>query len=123
MKRLILTFALLLSCFGMWAADIASISNAFKGGNASSLTSSMDKEVDMAIPGSSKKCSGGEAISMLSAFFGSNKPTGFSVVHHADKKESGFFVGKLPTSTGEYRVNITYRADGNKAIIQSIRIE
>ena len=35
----------------------------------------------------------------------------------------GFLVGKLPTSSGEYRVNITYRAEGNTAIIQSIRIE
>ena len=53
---------------------------------------------------------------MLNAFFGGNKPTGFTVVHHADKKETGFFVGKLPTSSGEYRVNVTYRAEGNKAI-------
>ena len=83
----------------------------------------MDQEVDMAIPGSSKKCNGSEAVKMLSTFFGSNKPTGFSVVHHADKKDAGFFVGKLPTASGEYRVNITYRADGDKAIIQSIRIE
>ena len=35
----------------------------------------------------------------------------------------GFLVGKLPTSSGEYRVNITYRADGHTAIIPSIRIE
>lgn len=123
MKRLLLTFAMILATLGMQAADITSISNAFKGGNASSLSGAMDKEVDMALPGSSKKCDGTEAASMLSAFFGSNKPSGFSVVHHADKKESGFFVGKLPTSTGEYRVNVTYRAEGNKAIIQSIRIE
>ena len=60
---------------------------------------------------------------MLNAFFGSHKPTGFTVVHHADKKENGFFVGKLPTASGEYRVNVTYRAEGDKAIIQSVRIE
>lgn len=123
MRRLLLTFALILSFLSVQAADITSISNAFKGGNASTLSASMDKEVDVALPGSSKKCNGGEAVSMLSAFFKFNKPSGFSVVHHADKKESGFFVAKLPTSTGEYRVNITYRADGDKAIIQSIRIE
>lgn len=123
MKRLFLTLALILSFLSVMAADIVPISNAFKGGNASSLSKSMDTEVDMALPGSSKKCNGNEAISMLNTFFGSNKPAGFSVVHHADKKENGFFVGKLPTASGEYRVNVTYRADGNKAIIQSIRIE
>lgn len=123
MKRLLLTLALVLSFLSVAAADITLISNAFKGGNASTLNSSMDQEVDMAVPGSSKKCNASEAISMLSVFFGSNKPTGFTVVHHADKKETGFFVGKLPTGSGEYRVNVTYRSEGNKAIIQSIRIE
>lgn len=123
MKRLLLTFATILISLSIYAADITTISNAFKGGNANSLSTVMDKEVDMALPGSSKKCDGNEAVSMLSSFFGSNKPSGFSVVHHADKKETGFFVGKLPTSAGEYRVNVTYRAEGNKAIIQSIRIE
>jgi len=123
MKRLLLTFALILSFLSVPAADITAISNAFKGGNASSLSGSMDTEVDMAIPGSSKKTNGGEAVSMLNTFFNSNKPTGFNVVHHADKKENGFFVGKITTANGEYRVNVTYRADGDKAIIQSIRIE
>ena len=119
MKRLLLTFALIFAFVCAQAADITSISNAFKAGNASSLSGAMD----IALPGSSKKCNGSEAVSMLSSFFSSNKPSGFSVVHHADKKESGFLVGKLPTSSGEYRVNITYRAEGNTAIIQSIRIE
>ena len=117
MKRLFLTLALVLSVLSVMAADIVPISN------VSSLSGSMDKEVDMALPGSSKKCNANDAVSMLNAFFGGNKPTGFTVVHHADKKETGFFVGKLPTSSGEYRVNVTYRAEGNKAIIQSIRIE
>lgn len=123
MKQLFLTLALILSALSLMAADIVPISNAFKNGNASSLNGSMDKEVDMALPGSSKKCNANDAVSMLNSFFESNKPSGFSVVHHADKKENGFFVAKLPTSTGEYRLNITYRAEGNKAIIQSIRIE
>ncbi len=123
MKRLLFTLALFCVSVCAWAIDITSISNAFKTGNTSSLSKSMDKEIDVALSGSSKKCSGGEALSMLSSFFGSHKPTGFSVVHHADKKGSGFLVGKLPTSSGEYRVNITYRTEGNTAIIQSIRIE
>ncbi|MBP3518839.1 MAG: DUF4783 domain-containing protein [Parabacteroides sp.] len=123
MKRLFLTLTLVLSVLSVRAADITPLSNAFKGGNASSLSKSMDKEVDMALPGSSKKCNANDAISMLNTFFGKNKPTGFTVVHHADKKENGFFVGKLLTSSVEYRVNVTYRAEGNKAVIQSIRIE
>ena len=80
MKRLLLTFALIFAFACAQAADITSISNAFKAGNASSLSGAMDKVVDVALPGSSKKCNGSEAVSMLSSFFSSNKPSGFSVV-------------------------------------------
>lgn len=123
MKRLFLMLVMACSFMGIYAADITSISNAFKGGNASGLASSMDKEVDIAVPGISRKCNASEAVSVLNGFFSGNKPSGFTVLHHADKKESGFFVGKLPVANGEFRVNITYRAEGNKAFIQSIRIE
>ncbi|MDR0430210.1 MAG: DUF4783 domain-containing protein [Tannerellaceae bacterium] len=123
MKRIFVILTLVFSFLSVHAADITPISNAFKSGNASPLTSSMDKEVDVAVPGSSKKCGGSEAVAMLNTFFGANKPAGFSVLHNADKKDSGFLVGKLPTANGEFRVNVTYKSDGNKAIIQSIRIE
>ncbi|MDF9830072.1 DUF4783 domain-containing protein [Parabacteroides sp. PF5-6] len=123
MKRIWITLAFLLSIFSIKAADITTITNAFKGGNASALTASMDVEVDMAIPGSAKKTNNSEATALLNTFFNSNKPSGFTVLHHADKKENGFFVAKLPTASGEFRVNITYRSEGDKAIIQSIRIE
>lgn len=123
MKRLLFTFAFVLSVLSLHAADITHISNAFKGGNASSLTAAMDSEVDLAIPGSTKKCNGAEAVAALNNFFKANKPTDFSVLHHADKKENGFVVGKLPTAAKPFRVNITYRTEGDKVIIQSIRIE
>lgn len=54
MKRLLLTLALVFSILSVMAADITPISNAFKGGDASTLTGAMDQEVDMALPGSSK---------------------------------------------------------------------
>lgn len=107
----------------MQAADITAITRAFTAGNASTLTAAMDEEVDMAVQGTAKKCNATDAVALLNGFFGGNKPTEFNVLHHADKKDNGFFVGKLLTAGGEFRVNITYRGDGDKAIIQSIRIE
>jgi hypothetical protein len=123
MKRTILFFTLVFSFVCAQAADITPISGAFKAGNASVLASLMEEEVDVAVPGSTKKCNAAEAVALLNTFFASNKPVSFAVVHNADKKESGFVVGKLTTAKGEFRVNVTYRTDGNKAIIQSIRIE
>lgn len=122
MKRLLLTLALVFSILSVMAADITPISNAFKGGDASTLTGAMDQEVDMALPGSSKKCSGSEAVKMLSTFLAVTNLRD-SPWYIMQTKRRWIFVGKLPTASGEYRVNITYRADGNKAIIQSIRIE
>ncbi|MCC8094682.1 MAG: DUF4783 domain-containing protein [Tannerellaceae bacterium] len=123
MKRILMMIIGLFSYLCIQAADINTIADAFKSGNASTLSTSMDKEIDLAIPGSSKKCDSKEAISLLNNFFSKNKPSTFTVVHHADKKENGFLAGKLPAGTQEYRVNITYRTENNKAIIQSIRIE
>jgi hypothetical protein len=126
MKRLILLFTLVfvvLPILYAQAVNMSPISAAFKSGNASSLASGMDKEVDIAVPGSTKKCNADEAAALLNSFFTSNKPTNFTVIHNADKKESGFLVGKLTVAKKEFRVNITYRTENNKAIIQSIRIE
>ncbi|MDR1356483.1 MAG: DUF4783 domain-containing protein [Tannerellaceae bacterium] len=123
MVRIVLVFALIFSSLHTQAVDISAISAAFKAGNASSLVSYLDQEVDIAVPGTAKKCDANGAVTLLNSFFGSNKPAGFTVVHNADKKESGFLVGKLATSKGEFRVNLTYRTENDKAIIQSIRIE
>ncbi|MDR1880490.1 MAG: DUF4783 domain-containing protein [Tannerellaceae bacterium] len=124
MKRLFALFTFLCSFLYVCAADITPISNALKNGDASTLAGCMDTEVDIDLPGVSRKCGANDAVNLLNAFFRANKPVGgFSLLHHADKKESGFFVGKLPVEKGEFRVNITYRLDKNKAVIQSIRIE
>ena len=74
MKRLFLTLALVLSVLSVMAADILPKSNAFKGGNDTSLSGSMDKEVDMALPGSSKKCNANDAFSNLNTYIGGNTP-------------------------------------------------
>ena len=123
MKRIMLLAVLFFIPLFLSAADLAPVSAAFKAGNASGLATSFDAEVDMAVAGASKKCDAKGAVDMLNTFFASNKPTAFTIVHNADKKESGFIVAKLTTAKGEFRVNISYRTDNGKALIQSIRIE
>ncbi|MDR2680956.1 MAG: DUF4783 domain-containing protein [Tannerella sp.] len=115
--------AFVLSVLGMQAADITPVSNAIKAGNADLLKDRMSEEVDISVPGTSKKASGNEAVAILKNFFQANKVTEFTVAHHADKNESGFLVGKLATSKGEYRINITYTTKDGKMLIQIIRIE
>lgn len=123
MKKLIFTCVWLLSVISIQAIDITLITNAFKNGDAAMLSNNMHTEVDIAVPAVSQKGSGADAIAILTQFFQANKPSGFTVAHHADKNDSGFIVGKLPTSTKEFRTNITYLVKDGKILIQSIRIE
>lgn len=123
MKRFLLTCALLCAFSGLQAADIAGITQAFKEGKAETLAGKLAATIDLALPEQTLTCEGEQAIQALNRFFGQHKPATFTVVHHADKSDNGFVVAKLHTEAGDYRVNITYKADNNTAIIQSIRIE
>ena len=120
MKRFLLTCALLCAFCSLQAADIAGITQAFK---AETLAGKLAATIDLALPEQTLTCEGEQAIQALNRFFGQHKPATFTVVHHADKSDNGFVVAKLHTEAGDYRVNITYKADNNTAIIQSIRIE
>ena len=123
MKRFFCMFAFMLSVLSVEAGDITKIVNIFKEGKVSNNDENMDAEVDIAVPGTTKKTTGTDAAVILMGYFESVKPTDFSILHHADKNETGFVVGKLITGNGEVRVNITYYTKDNKVLIQSIRIE
>ena len=123
MKKILFTLILTVLTLTAQAADIKPVSNAFKIGNADMLKEMVAAEVDIVAPGVSKKGSGADAIAILKSFFQNNKPTDFTVAHHADKNDSGFIVGKLVTANREFRVNITYTAKDGKILITIIRIE
>ena len=89
----------------------------------SGVSPSLPDSKSIGDPDKTLTCAGDQAIEALNSFFGQHKPTSFTVVHHADKSANGFLVAKLHTEAGDYRVNITYKAENNTAIIQSIRIE
>jgi len=123
MKKTLFTLTLSIVILQMQAVDITPISNAFKAGNADMLKEMMAVEVDMVTPGVSKKGNGSDAITILKSFFQDNKPTNFTVAHHADKNDSGFIVGKINTADREFRANITYTVKDEKILITIIRIE
>ncbi|MDR0572537.1 MAG: DUF4783 domain-containing protein [Tannerella sp.] len=123
MRKILFTLALIISLSSIQAADITPVSDAIKAGNTDMLKNKMAGEVDIVAPGVSKKGTGSDAIAILKSFFQANKPVGFTVAHHADKNDSGFFVGKLTTENKEFRVNITYAIKEGKILISIIRIE
>ena len=123
MKRIICMFAFMLSVLSMEAGDITKIVNIFKEGKMAENDTIMDTEVDIAVPGTTKKTTGAEATVILMRFLESAKPESFTVLHQADRNETGFVVGKLTAGNSEFRVNITYCTKDNKVLMQSVRIE
>ena len=122
-KIMICMFAFMLSVLSMKAGDITKIVNIFKEGKVSDSAANMDTEVDIAVPDTKKKGTAADATAILVRFFEAAKPTDFTVLHHADRNDTGFFVGKLSTDDGEFRVNITYCTKDDIVLMQSIRIE
>ena len=121
MRKLKTTILALFTAWGVYAADITPITEAMKSGNTAALSGSMYTEADVSGPGVSQRASAAAAI--LGRFFQGNPPTGFTVVHQADKNGGGFVVGKLQPASREYRVNITYVLKDGRALMQTIRIE
>ena len=123
MRKLKTIILSLLTAWGVYAADITPITEAMKSGNTGALSGSMYTEADVSVPGVSQRASAAEAAAILGRFFQGNPPTGFTVVHQADKNDGGFVVGKMQTAGREYRVNITYVIKDGRALMQTIRIE
>ena len=124
MRQTILFF--LFACCFTWlshAADISPITSAFQKGDASTITKLLDAKADVSISFATSAGNSDKAKNLLLTFFAKNKPSALKVLHHADKQSSGFFVGKLQTESGTFRINVGYRSEGNTAIIQSISIE
>lgn len=122
MRKLKTMILALFTAWEVYAADITPITEAMKSGNTGALSGSMYTEADVSVPGVSQRASAAEAAAILGRFFQGNPPTGFTVVHQADKNGGGFVVGKLQTASREYRVNITYVLKDGRALMQTIRI-
>ncbi len=123
MKRFLVLLIFVFHVISLQAADITVITSALKTGNVAAIQKNLSQSVDMALTGDQKICDAKEASKMLNVFFTANKPTSFTLLHHAEKKDSGFFVAKMKAGGNSYRINVTYKMADNKVFIQSIRIE
>ena len=123
MKRIIFTLAFLVSFFSLQAENINHIATAFKSGNAVLLEGCLADNVEVTYGGAKKQYSKKEATTLFKSFFERNKAKSYSIIHQAEKKERGFYIALFGTKAKEYRINITYLAQGGSILIQTIRIE
>ena len=111
MRKLKAIIVSLLTAWGVYAADITPITNALKSGDAAALAGNMYTETDIAVPGAAQKGSPAEAGAILSRFFQGNTPSGFTVVHQADKNDGGREDGNVRARlSGQHHVHRQGRA-------------
>lgn len=96
--------------------------DAFKKGNAVSLKGYLDSKVELVMDSQVFKSDRQTVSKRLAVFFTRNKVGGFLLNHQGGRNESGFMVGTLSTSSGDFRVNCFLRKSGNEYVIHQIRI-
>ncbi len=124
MKTLIVIFALLMPV-AMEQPNMASVTKALSEGDAATLSNYLDNTVELTILASQNVYNKTQATAVLSDFFAKNKPRSFNAVHQGSSKGSSshYTIGDLASATGSYRVYLYYKSNGDKPIIQEIRIE
>lgn len=103
--------------------EFSDLVDAFKKSDARLLEKKMDDQVDLILLNHSVKSNRRKAVAMLDDFFAQNKVNDFEVIHEGKRRESGFFIGKLSTEQGAFRVNCFLKKIDEDYLIHQIRIE
>lgn len=123
MKATFLILALL-TYIGIYITDLPEpIITAIKNGNAAELTKHFNTNVELTIIDKQDIYSKSQAESLLKDFFSKNVPSNFRVIHQGGKEDAKYYVGKLTTSTGMYRISILIKGQGKTSLIHQFRIE
>ena len=124
MKTLIVIFSLLMPV-SFDQPNIAAVTKALSEGDAATLSNYLDNTVELTILASQNVYNKTQATTVLTDFFGKNKPRSFNAVHQGSSKGSSshYTIGDMASATGTYRVYLYYKSVGEKPIIQEIRIE
>ncbi len=122
MKSMIVLWMFLF--LGLSIADLPEpIATAIKNGNAAELTRYFNTNVDLSIFDKQDIYSKTQAEMLLKDFFSKNVPSNFRVIHQGGKDDAQYYVGRLTTSTGNYRISILIKGQGKAALIHQFRIE
>jgi hypothetical protein len=124
MKRIFtLIFASLLLLSFTSLIGIEEVIASLKKGNASEIAKYFDNTVEITLPTKSNSYSKSQAEVILKDFFTNNPVKNFQVLHKGDNGGSQFCIGKLITSSAEYRTTIYMKQKADKQVLQEIRFE
>jgi hypothetical protein len=124
--KTVLLFTLLLSSSWLLAQpNFNTVINALKSGNVSSIGSSMEEQVELAVASQNGTYPKAQAISMVNSFLQTNKPSSCSLVHSGSARDgaSYYCIGSLNAGGKKYRVYIFFKKNASDYKVQEIRIE
>jgi Domain of unknown function (DUF4783) len=124
MKTLVILFAFFLPA-SLVTPNFAPISKALSEGDAATLNNYMDNTIDITLFDKQSVLDKNAATNALRDFFAKNKPKSFTIDHQGSSKgaNSHYTIGSLNASNGNFKVYVYYKSDGEKPVIQEIRIE
>ena len=123
--QLFLAIVLLISSSSfLQAQSFDNIADAIRSGNAASLASHFQGNVEISVKESQNSYSKSQAEVVLRNFFGSHSPKSFAIAHQGSSPEgSKYFIGNLATNAGNYRTYVYAKLNGGNYSIQEIRFE
>ncbi len=97
---------------------------ALKTGNARALATHFIANIDLTVPDNSDVYSKAQAEQILRKFFDEHVPSDLSIDHEGvSKMGDRYYIGKLHTSTGGYRVTFFLKKAGEVFQVKQLRIE
>ena len=126
MKKSIFLLSIIipLFAFSMSSVVFSGIISAFQTGNANTLSSYFDNEVEISIMDDDNVYAKAQAKQVMTKFFASYKPASFAKQHEGTSPSgANYCIGILKTSKGAFRVSIHAKSIGGKKVVQQVQIE
>lgn len=124
MRILSISMFLLLS-FSISAQSIEQVASAVKASDVEMISSYFDEELEVCVHEVEDIFDKATAKTTLTSFFQSHKPLSFKKIHEGSSKskDSSYFIGRLKTSDGEFRVYVYCKNYSGNYKIQEFRID
>jgi hypothetical protein len=105
--------------------NLDAINRALNAGDVDALSKYFAENVEISILDKEQSYNKAKAAETLRTFFGSNKPKSFAQVHQGTSRENSdqYCIGTLTASSGNFRVYIYLKVNGNSFNIQEMRFD
>jgi hypothetical protein len=128
MKKYNLKLISLIGCFFIltsvaFAQIPDGIVTGIQSGNDAALAEFFNENVELVVQTHDDVYSKSQAQQIIAAFFKSNKPKKFSIIHQGGKEDAQYAIGNLTTNTGTFRVYFLLKNKNNSSFIHQLRIE